>query len=1026
MHRPFRSTLLGVACSAFIALHAQADTAKAVHVPAGDLVAALDSLARQSDAQFIYQADQLRGLRTRGVDGTLSIGDALEKLLAGSGFVAHRDPSGAMVIVKENKVRTPPAPRPASSLTSDATSVDTRPETIVVTGSRIPRAQIEGPSPIVTITAQDITRNGFANVADVMTSLNQNLGALDNNQSTGGFTTGAQAVDLRGLGPNRTLVLVNGRRIADYPQAYDGNSNFTDISNLPASLIERVEILSGSASAIYGSDAMSGVINFILKKKVDGTIIDYRIGDTEHGGRSSQRLQISSGLSKGRFDAVFGLELYEAKPLWQYQRSYTDSRLDGPGDPADIVAGRTFARQDVNGNYIDPGQATCDGLSHLNEGSVFYASRDGYAPDNQGGPGYFCGSYRDVAYGTLANGREAANFFGSATFHFNDNLDLFLDVLAGTSRQDSYNSPLSWQNCEKLNGDCARTPFFNAATGQIEQWERNWFTLEENGGLKPGQIRNLSKTLSLTTGLKGSFGQDDQWNYEASFGHSQNELEVKWPALIAAKAQALYLGPSLGVDPDSGYQIYNADPSRLYTPLTVAEFRSITQDSIDDNESRSQNWSFTLSNTALFNLPAGPVGFAAVAEYGDQYFGMKADPLSLDGTYYGLRNTSAVGSRNHSGVGVEFSVPVFSQLLLNAAGRYDEYEFGSNSSGKGTYALGFEYRPFKSLLLRGSLATGFRAPDLSYLYAGESGSGSAGTDYYLCRRDEPDTGPNYYDECTNGNAPFNGRSHGSTELDDETSTSFTYGFVYSPILNLDFSLDYYRIKVKNGVSYQDSEKILRQEADCRLGMTVDGTPVNGSSSFCQQIQSQVVRNSPTAAFNPDGITSVLSLPINAAMEYTSGYDFDSHYRLVTDGLGQFNFRLGATYVIKHRSQLSPDSPVDNQMTDLYYYLIPRTKMNASVTWSYYDFTTTLYGSRLGGIPDYDGTKRLAPTSEYNATFDYSITPALNVSLIVNNVFDKRPRRDETWNPYPYYYIPWSNPMGRAFFLGATLKLGGKS
>ena len=132
----------------------------------------------------------------------------------------------------------------------------------------------------------DILNNGFANTADIMSSLTQNLGALDNNQYTDGFSPGAQAVDLRGLGPNHTLVLVNGRRIADYPQAYGGNSNFTDISNIPTSMIDRIEILSGSDSAIYGSDAVSGVINFIMKKKADGTTVDFR------GGRDPARRRL--------------------------------------------------------------------------------------------------------------------------------------------------------------------------------------------------------------------------------------------------------------------------------------------------------------------------------------------------------------------------------------------------------------------------------------------------------------------------------------------------------------------------------------------------------------------------------------------------------------------------------------------------------------------------------------------------------------------------------------------------------------
>ncbi len=621
-----RPALLAVLCCLPALARAQSDTAKRIDIPAGDLTTALHALATQSGTQFIYPADQLKGLTTNGVHGELSGSQALSRLLEGTGFVVQRDASGAAVVVPERKPAPkspPPAPREERAAADEPAPQAM--ETITVTGSRIPRAQIEGPAPVVTITAQDISNRGFATVADVMTSLTQNLGALDNNQNTDGFSPGAQAVDLRGLGPNHTLVLVNGRRIADYPQSYGGNSNFTDISNLPTSLIERVEILSGSASAVYGSDAISGVINFILKKKADGTTIDLRAGDTEHGGGSSQRLQITSGWSSGRFDSVFGLELYNAQPLWAYQRSFTDSRLDSPVDPSRNYPSQVWVRSDIDDDYIDPGQAQCDALSSYDMGTIIYAHRRNY--------GNYCGSYYDVGYGTLENGRKAANFYGSATYHFSDHVDFFLDVLASTQHQELYNTPLQWQNSYPLNGDCADTPFYDTATGQVEQWQRRYFTIEENGGFDPGKIREINNTLSLNTGIKGTFGDSDQWNYEAVFGHSQNQLESKEPALVAAKAQALYLGPALGIDPDSGYIEYNAPPSRLYTPLTFAEFRSITQDSIDNDKSRAENFSFTVNNTELFHLPAGPVGFAAVAEYGNQYFGLKADPLSLDGSY---------------------------------------------------------------------------------------------------------------------------------------------------------------------------------------------------------------------------------------------------------------------------------------------------------------------------------------------------------------------------------------------------------
>ena len=216
-----------------------------------------------------------------------------------------------------------------------------------------------------------------------MTSVTQNLGELDNNQNTDGFSPGAQAVDLRGLGPNHTLVLVNGRRIADYPQAYGGNSNFTDISNIPASLIDRVEILSGSASAVYGSDAISGVINFILKQKADGTTVDFRDGDT-----ATRRRRFAA---RADYLAAIRTTVSTRYSAWSCSSSSRCGRISAASptrgsDSPQIrmsIASPVFMRIDVDGNYLDPGKATCDALSHLDHGSVMYLSRPGYAADGR-------------------------------------------------------------------------------------------------------------------------------------------------------------------------------------------------------------------------------------------------------------------------------------------------------------------------------------------------------------------------------------------------------------------------------------------------------------------------------------------------------------------------------------------------------------------------------------------------------------------------------------------------------------------
>lgn len=880
-------------------------------------------------------------------------------------------------------------------------------ETVVVTGSHIPRANVEGPAPVVTISSADISSKGFATISDVMTSLTQNLGALDNNQNTDGFSPGAQAVDLRGLGPNHTLVLINGRRIADYPQSYGGNSNFTDISNIPTSLVDRIEILSGSASAIYGSDAISGVINFILKQKPDGTTVDLRAGDTQHGGLDSQRVQISSGYSNDRLDALFAVEYYRQAPLWAYQRDFTNSRLDSPGDPSSLYPSQVFNRIDADGNYIDPGQATCDALGGYDHHSVIYAHRQDY--------GSYCGSYRDVGYGTLENGRKAVNVYGTATYRLSEAISVFLDVQAGESHQTSYDTPLQWENSYPLNGDSTPVPFYNAATGQVEQWQRRYFTIEENGGFDPGTIHNINHTVSLNTGLKGKFGSSD-WAYEALLGHSQSTLESKWPALVASAAQALYLGPSLGTDPDSGYQIYNAPVSRLYTPLTVQQFRSITRDSIDNNKSRSENITLTVNNPHLLQIPAGPVGFAAVAEWGSQHYELNVDPASLDGTYFGLHNTGAVGSRTHAGTGIEVNIPVLPRVMLTAASRFDSYHYSSTTTGKGTYSAGLEIRPVDSLLLRGSVGTGFRAPDLAYLYAGPSGSSSDGTDYYLCRRDEPTSGPDYFDNCKNGDVSFNGRSHGSTALKDETSTSFTYGFVFQPVSSLQVTADYYLIKLKNEVEYQSSDTILRQEAACRLG------DLDINSSLCQQVISQVVRNPVTGDSTSEAITSVLVLPINAAVERTSGFDIGARYALDAGRLGRFDLSAAYTRVLTHTLQQFAGDPVDNELTDYFYYVIPKDKGNASIGWTFRNLTSTLYAYRVGGLPNYQGTARLAATALYNGSLAYRIGDRATVSFVIDNLFDQKPQRDPTWTSYPYYAREWFSPIGREFFLGFNYHL----
>lgn len=401
------------------------------------------------------------------------------------------------------------------------------------------------------------------------------------------------------------------------------------------------------------------------------------------------------------------------------------------------------------------------------------------------------------------------------------------------------------------------------------------------------------------------------------------------------------------------------------------------------------------------------------------------DPLSLDGSYYGLHNTGAVGSRDHFGFGVQFSAPLFSKLNLMAAGRYDSYKCSSTTAGKFTFNAGLEYRPISSLLLRGSVGTGFRAPDLAYLYARVSGSSSGGTDYYLCRRDEPASAPDFFDNGKNSDVVFYGRSHGSTALKVETSASYTAGLVFAPIKALEITVDYHNIKLNNKVEYEDSDALLRREADCRLGQTVGGQLVSVNSPQCQQVISQVVRNSPTDMTNPSGIICVFVLPINAAMDRSSGIDVNAHYLLSTDRIGNFDFNLGFTDVFTYTIQLNAGGTVDNELNDWYNYAIPGNKASYSAAWIIGDFTTTVPGSRIGGLPNYAATERLGATSIYNGSLSYRFTKRSVSTFVVDNLFDKKPgNQDSPWINYPYHASRWFNPTGGEFFIEANYRFGG--
>ncbi|WP_211442892.1 TonB-dependent receptor domain-containing protein [Collimonas humicola] len=863
---------------------------------------------------------------------------------------------------------------------------------VLVTGSRIPRASKEGPTSVTVITGEDIEKQGYRNVFDALSAQTQNTGMTQGADFGNTFTPAANTISLRGLGPNHTLILVNGRRVADYPVAYEGAVNFVNLANIPSALVDRIEILNGGASAVYGSDAIAGVVNVILKKRAEGFDLNVKAGGAQHGGGSSQRIQFTGGGSSGNLSGVFGVELSRTQPIWSRQRDFMSSASSDGTAPT-----RILSRQNVDsGKYVDPGANNCAQI-----GNLFY---DSVVPV-QSKKGPYCGSGKaQPAFWTTMTQNESENLFGSLTYQLTPKTEVFSDLMLGFNATQNNTRGPNWTSEGGGNGY-----FYNQNSGANESWSRR-ISPEEIGGATRYNRKWNDVAGNWTVGVRGDIPATSSWNYEAAYNISAYTSRQTAPVLLS-KVDSFFLGPRLGYDSD-GVAIYAPDPKRLSQPLTPDEFNSIAGESI----SRNKSWTQTLSlsaNGELFNLPAGPVRLAAVTEFGSQGFSNTPDPQINQGVFYNQSNAAgASGSRKRYALGTELNIPLLKQLVATVAGRYDEYDFAGRSDGKFTYNTGLEFRPAKTLLFRGNYATSFRAPDMNYIYSSTTrGYYSSTTDYYRCAlAGQPLAGCDY----NNYSPGANYIQTGSKDLKPENGKSWSYGVVWSPSSDFDVSADFWRIQIDNLVTNLDSDIILRNEANCRAGQ------LDITSPTCVDALARVVRNPPTAIYQPNAIQNILVNPINAAQERTSGLDFSGKWRIKGGGAGDFLLKANYTKVLSHHYRQfasDPDQDLLNSLTNPDW----GSKVNASVAWLRGPWTSTVQVTRYGSLPSADQTRRISPFALVNLSASYQISRQASIALIVNNVFNSV-KQDNTGG-WPYYPTGNYNPYGRMGWLEFNYHFG---
>lgn len=890
---------------------------------------------------------------------------------------------------------------------------------ITVTGSLIPQAQIETASPVITITSKDLEAQGFRNVYDALRTQTVATGSVQDSQSAtfGSFTPGASTISLFGLDPAFTLILINGHPMANYPLPYNGSQDFVDLSTIPMSIVDHIDILSGGQSSLYGSSAVAGVVNIVLKQKVDGTSVSFRVGGYHNGGGSNERLQFSGGHSWGNLNATYALSVENQNPI-RVNQSFQKSRLDNPWGPP-YVGGRDFLFFDpFGGVYFDPGKDTCSSMSNLFGGTLQYLNRPGR--------GNFCGSYHDEGYGTLLNKNLYASGYLNLTYRLNDNAELYGDILYGFSKPKfnsgapywSFFNPSLKQSANPYSG-----VYFDPNYGFVSV--QRFFAPEEIGGVDANAGTIYTRQYNANFGVRGNFGASD-WTYDAYYNRSQVNTDASQRWALTKPFNDYYLGTQLGTDPYGyGFPVYDTNLANLYKPLTPQQYDSMT----DFIKSRSLSWQqnvhLTVTNTDLFEMPAGSVGFAGIVEAGNQAFHSPVDPRLVAGDFNNVTGTQGAGSRKRYAVGGEIRIPVFDKLAADLSARYDTYRYSGRNDSKPTYKLGLEYRPVDTLLLRANYATAFRAPDMYYVFQGDSGFYTSATDYYYCRLLGYDQ--NNLSNCSQSGITAFAFNRGNKDLKDITAKTFGYGFVWSPTKNFDLKADYTHVAISNEVTTQSISALLQNEANCRLGTSFGGQPYDINSALCQDAISRVTRFPSNDPFllAQDKLQYITVNPINIASETLSGIQTGATYRAELGRYGDLALS-GQYYVeLNHHYRQNPADPAIDLLHNFNSYEF-KTRTSASVSWETGGWTSTIFGTLYGKSVNYGGTGTFGRWAQFNGSVRYNVTDDAYIELTVNNIANRRPPTDSSYaggnySAPPYYNIFSYNGFGRAYWLEYDIK-----
>lgn len=962
-----------VASALCISVTACAEDAREFNIPAGGLGDALNAFASQSDQQIFFTADLVKDLRIGGLQGRHLPHAALDRLLAGTGLTWAETRPGVIYI--RHGESTPH--------TAEAVAVDD----VVVTGTLL-KTSGELASPVLVLSRGDLDARGLGTVADTLAALPQNYAGAANPGASlaladqnGGNTSLATGVNLRGLGADATLVLVNGRRVA----GSGSRGELADVSALPSAAVERVDVLLDGASALYGSDAVAGVVNIIMRRSFEGQESRLRLGAVRGGGEDI----IASHLAGRTWSTGAALISYE------YQRTNSLNSLDRDYTrDADL---RPFGGSDRRAVFSAPGNIVAfDAVSRA------YVSRWAIRPGASGtatSPADFAANTANLTSQLLgvdlSPDVERHSAYGRVRQSLGDRLELSADVrFSRRSFGFDNGATVSILSVNRNN------PFFVSPSGATSHTIAYSF-FEDLGATRR---KGVSRSVGVTGGATYDLGAG--WTIDGYLAFA----EERGGTTTYGRVNSLFLNEALGTAADNPATDYSASRDGYFNPFgggaannaTVLAFiGSGYGGTVNRTRASSAN---LLASGSVLELPGGPLELAFGVQARSETFRTRS--LTWASTVLPVSVVTPVRERDIAGLFAEARFPIVGEanarpglrrLELSIAGRVEQYDdFGTTSNPK----IGLVWSPAAALTLRTSYGTSFRAPALTQLY------------------DRSGVSVTTVPRADGANVLALYRSGGNPDLEPETAETWTLGFDYVRPAGLRLSVNAFETRFSNRISQPVAENVsgvLTNPSVAPFVTLVD--PGNNAADLALVRTFTTLPTFTQGALYPDtAFGAILDARwVNATSVDVRGLDLTLAYPLEI-GEDRLTFDVSGSYILDYDMQTTVAAP-NLSVVGVVGYAV-RLRSRAGLSWSHADLGADVHWNHVAAYEDGVGeTIEAWDTADLQLSWSPSggAFAGLRLALTVLNLFDADP---------PFYngavgfgFDPGqANPLGRSVAL----------